>query len=67
MANRIKRHMRNLLLDGCCVDSLTGGANLTELAESTAHALGHDEWLDDECHAVWEHAVTVAEKLGMVV
>lgn len=36
--------------------------NLTELAEAAAHELGHDEWLDDETHEVWDIAITVAEK-----
>jgi hypothetical protein len=28
--------------------------NPTVLAENAAHALEHDEWLDDETHWIWE-------------
>lgn len=41
----IRRTMRSLVSD--CVDSNTGEVNRTRLAENTAHALNHDEWLDD--------------------
>lgn len=35
----------------------TGELNCTTLAEACAHALGHDEWLDQEFHEVWEIAL----------
>lgn len=58
--------MRALVAEGVahdrdCLD--TNDINLTVLAEATAHELGHDEWLDDETHEVWDCALTaVAEK-----
>jgi len=45
-------------LDSC------GIADLTTLAEDCAHALDHDEWLDDPDHEVWEVAVDMADRLG---
>lgn len=30
----------------------------TQLAEATAIALGHDEWLDDETHWIWDLALS---------
>ena len=33
--------------------------NATSLAEAAAHAVDHDEWLDDEQHWVWELAIRV--------
>ena len=45
-------------LDDC------GICNLTTLAEDCAHELGHDEWLDDPDHEVWEIAVDMADRLG---
>jgi len=41
-----------------------GEVNVTQLAESGAHELGHDEWLDDSTHAVWDVAIAVAEEVG---
>jgi len=32
-------------------------ANETEAAEACSNALGRDEWLDDECHILWEIAL----------
>ncbi len=29
----------------------------TQLAENAAHEFGHDEWLDDPDHQVWEIAI----------
>lgn len=57
--SQIRRTMRSLVSD--CVDSLTGEINLTQLAENTAHELGHDEWLDDSTHIVWDLAADMAE------
>lgn len=31
----------------------------TELAENAAYDLGHEEWLDDETHQVWDCAYKV--------
>jgi hypothetical protein len=64
MTAKIKAHMRSLLRQGRCIDRTTGIANLTELAEETAIDLGHAEWLDDECHSVWDLAIDVAESEG---
>lgn len=36
--------------------------NCTKLAEDTAHALDHDEWLDDDTHDVWDCAVEISEE-----
>lgn len=36
------------------------------LAEDAAHELGHDEWLDDEHHEVWEVANEIAEEEGLL-
>ncbi len=30
--------------------------NATNLAENTAYTMGHDEWLDDDTHVIWEIA-----------
>ena len=32
-------------------------ATATSLAEAAAITLGHDEWLDDETHWIWDLAV----------
>ncbi len=42
-------------------DPVTGEVNFTELAENTAHALDHDEWLDEETHWIWDLAVECGE------
>jgi len=63
----IRRWMLSALQDGECIDPTTGGANLTELAEGAAHAVGHDEWLDDPDHWIWDEAIQAAEALGMLV
>ena len=34
----------------------------THLAEETAIALGHDEWLDVETHPIWEMALYYYEE-----
>lgn len=57
--NDIRRTMRSLVSD--CVDSDTNEVNRTQLAENTAHALNHDEWLDDSNHIVWDLAIDIAE------
>ena len=64
MTAKIKQHMRNLLRDGECIDRDTGLADCTRLAETTAHDLGHHEWLDDECHEVWDIAVDTSNEMG---
>jgi hypothetical protein len=58
-SSQIRRTMRSLVAD--CVDSDTGEVNRTQLAENTAHELGHDEWLDDSDHILWDFAVDIAE------
>ena len=49
-----RRLMRQAILDDPAL-------HLTALAELTANALGHDDWLDDEGHWIWELALQVAE------
>lgn len=44
-------------------DPATGEFNPTALAECAACDLGHSEWLDDDCHLLWDVAVDVAEEL----
>ena len=39
----------------------TDEINSTLLAESAADHFGHDEWLDDETHFVWDAAFEVVE------
>jgi hypothetical protein len=55
----IRRTMHSLVSG--CVDSDTREVNRTQLAENTAHALNHDEWLDDSDHILWDFAIDVAE------
>ena len=42
----------------------SGCFNRTALAESAADHFGHDEWLDDECHSVWDLAILVGDKFA---
>ncbi|MFA4971256.1 MAG: hypothetical protein WC683_01500 [bacterium] len=37
-------------------------ANATQIAENVAHDLGHDEWLDDDTHWIWDVAMDAATK-----
>ena len=41
-----------------------GEINLTTLAEDVAWELGHDEWLDDSTHLLWEVVVDAAEEVS---
>lgn len=41
-----------------------GEINLTSLAEDVAWKLGHDEWLDDPTHLVWDVVIDAAEEVG---
>lgn len=41
-------------------DRNTGLTSATTIAETVAHDLKHDEWLDDETHPVWDIAAEVA-------
>ena len=41
-------------------DHDTGECDATGLAENTAHALNHDEWLDEQTHPLWDIAADVA-------
>ena len=41
-------------------DADTEECNATELAENVAHALNHDEWLDESTHPLWDIAADVA-------
>jgi hypothetical protein len=36
-------------------------ASATALAESAAITLGHDEWLDDPDHWIWDLALEIGE------
>ncbi len=56
---KIRRTMRPLVSD--CADLSTNEINTTQLAENTAHALNHDEWLDDSDHILWDIAIDIAE------
>lgn len=42
------------------VDPISGEVNMTRLAENTAWEMGHDEWLDDESHWIWDLAEEAA-------
>lgn len=39
------------------IDQKTGELCCTMLVEACSHALGHDEWLDDLFHDVWDIAL----------
>ena len=39
-------------------------ATATILAESAAITLGHDEWLDDPDHWVWDLALEIGDQKG---
>lgn len=39
-----------------------GELDCTGLAESCADYLGHDEWLNDASHFVWDYPVDLAER-----
>lgn len=39
----------------------SGEFQCTQIAEACAEALGHSEWLDDDLHIIWDHAVVVSE------
>ena len=41
------------------IEELEGDTNCRSLAENAAHLFNHDEWLDNELHAVWEIAQRV--------
>ena len=36
------------------VDFMRSLGSCTAMAECVAHDMGHDEWLDDETHIVWD-------------
>lgn len=59
---RIAHVMRRLIED----DREAYFENSTGLAEDAAHEMGHDEWLDDEHHEVWEVANEIAEEEGLL-
>ena len=61
MNAKIKQYMNEISRQ--YIDPRTGEVNATLLAEDTAIAFGHPEWLDDEGIEVWEVAVALAEKL----
>lgn len=41
----------------------TGEPEFTQIAEGAANVFGHDEWLDDELHWIWEEAILAFEGL----
>ena len=41
-----------------------GEIDLTSLAEDVAFELGHDEWLDDSTHVLWEVVIEAADEVG---
>lgn len=41
-----------------------GEINLTTLAEDVAWGLGHDEWLDDSTHLLWDVVIDAAQEIG---
>lgn len=45
----------------CVVNGFVNECNATQLAENCAHNFGHDEWLDDSDHIVWDIAMDAAE------
>lgn len=60
MKKQALAYMLRALGNGECINDY-GQVSLTQLAENTAHELGHDEWLDDETHWVWEEAINAAK------
>lgn len=61
MKSKIKKTMKALLESGRCIDNTTGEVDYTALAETTAEELGHDEWLDDSDHEIWDLALEVGD------
>jgi len=65
MTNQEKKTVRRLMFaalnDGDCIDSC-GEVQCGELAESVAIEMDRAEWLDDECHEIWDIAVDVGLK-----
>ena len=61
MKNQVRNFMRYELEDRSHIDIWYQGyeVNYTRLAENAAWHFNHDEWLDDECHWVWELAIQV--------
>ncbi len=41
------------------IDRETGELNCTELCEAAAYNYGHDEWLDDHTHEIWDFATEI--------
>lgn len=62
---QVKRYMRQTWRDHR--ERETGEVIATPLAEDAAWTFGHNEWLDDETHWVWDLAVEVAEEFGPIV
>jgi hypothetical protein len=56
----VRRAMRLAIQLGQCIDRSTNEVNMTQLAENVAHDFGHDEWLDDENHFIWDEAAGAA-------
>ena len=42
-----------------------GMLDMTKMAETTAHEMGKDEWLDDETHWIWDLAADFSEVCGL--
>lgn len=41
----------------------TGEPEYTQIAEGAANVFGHNEWLDDPLHWIWEEAILAFEGL----
>ena len=56
----IARHWREHM------DGRTGEVDHTSLAEAAAQRVGHDEWLDDPDHPIWDWAVDLVPSANRV-
>jgi hypothetical protein len=59
MKSKIIKWMRNNYVG--FFDDATGEFQCTQIAEACADALGHNEWLEDSQHPVWDCVVEVGE------
>jgi len=56
----ITKKMYELLSRGIVECDGLGNVDIGELVEVTAEDLGHAEWIDEDCHPIWECAYVVA-------
>jgi hypothetical protein len=59
---RVVRFMNTELEDPTSEAWDHGEINLTRLAEIAADQFGHNEWLDDPLHPIWDIAYDVADR-----